>query len=263
MPDNDFLPDDDEEYADTDAEADDSADTPPSEEQSVDKVAALEAQVAALSAQNRQASQDFSTAVGRYNSILAKLNSGQGNSDAAVRQLYSQLVEMNESLDAVLSDETLDPKVREKAFAARNSAASKAKLEALEAEIAAIRSGRYDSPPPAAPQAASADPILSFEDGLVSEIESYGLNPDDPAFDWKGQATQLLTTQGAAATQKYIRGVISSLLKESGASDRRQARKESGGGKVPAAGTATDGLALTNSDADNLKWLTEQGIIPR
>ena len=245
---NDQLPDEDEEEESPDQDPNAS-----SEQQTGVSLEQLATEVATLKTQSTKAMRDFSAAVGRLNSLYTKLESGRGDTVTTVNQLNAQVKAVDGMLAAVLEDEGLDPKVRAKAAEVRSKVTGDSELANLKAEIDALKNGDKEQR-----QAPPAD--TAFEQSIVDEIESYGLSPDDPTFDWKGEATSLLMGQGPGATRTYFRTKIKELLASGGAADRRQERKKAAGEKVPAGNKAARTFNSGNEEED-IKTLIKMGII--
>ena len=254
--DNDELLDDlDSDDDDTPAEgegADGSGDgdqTAPSLEDVLARVAKLESATAAHT-------RDLTAAVGRFQSLQAKVDAGSATA-AEVRALSVAQAAAQEAIDAIAEDEALDPTVRTKAAAARSRAATKLAEDekaALQARLDALESRGTAAAAPA-----GVDP---FEQELWDMIESFGLEKTDPIFDWKGEATNLLMNQGQAATRRYFTAKIRERLATEDTSDRRQMRKSAGKvGGSPAASTGVKELDASRPIEDRLKYLQSIGAI--
>lgn len=252
MPDPTTQPDDELEDQDaTDDGASDDESSPP--EVTPEAFAALQAQIAELRATSVRATRDAAAAIGRYQSLAARLDAKPEDS-ALLKQLQAQGDAVTAALNAVIEDDTVDPKVQAKAREALAKIPDPEK-EDLRARLAALEKAR------AIPTVQPA--TTDFEREIEDEITGYGLNPDDPAFDWKGEASSLLTTQGPAAVRTYFRAKIKTLLDEQRTAGRRQQRKEAGktDTKTVPAGNNANPLDLSRPTEERLKWLQDQGII--
>jgi len=248
QPDDDELDDDD-----LSGESSDDGDGQP--EFTAEAFAALQQKVTDLEGTQTRTQRDVTAAIGRYQSLSAKVDA-KPEDTGALKALQQQSGAVIEALKALLDDEAIDPAVKRKASDTLAKLPD-AERTALENRIAELeRGGRK-------PTAEPATGGTSLENELVDEITSYGLNPDDPAFDWKGEATSLLRAQGASAVKGYFRKQIKTLLEEQSAASRRQSRKKAGttDGKTPSANNATKPLDATRPVEDRLKVLREMGVI--
>lgn len=248
MPSDNDLPDDqDDDTLDLEGETDDDKG-----EQQGPTLEQLQAELATLKASNTKSQRDLISAVGRLQALQAKIEAGTGDSET-VTALQTQMAAANEVLDALLDDEAIDPKVKERAKSARTKAQSDSTLAALRREIEALKTPKQPAPP------AAADGPTAFEVGIVTAIQAAGLDPDDAElFDWK-EATQLFHLQGADAAREYFRTQISSGLAAKSAAGRRQAKKEAGGTQTKPSGNAASPLDPSRSAEERLKYLIEQG----
>lgn len=214
----------------------------------------LAAEVAMLRQSQAKTLRDFNAAVGRVQSVVSRIDSGRGDTDQLTKQLRSQIGAVDKAIDAILEDETMSPEIKERARAARSNAAATSELEDIKAQLEALKN-------PAKPDAPDDSAVLSFEDSIVEEIESYGLDPDDAAFDWKGEATQIMLTKGADETRKYFRRKVKDILAEKAAAERRQSRKESSSKKPDASGSNMREFDPDQGNEANIKKLIDLGII--
>lgn len=246
------MPDDDNQTPNVNVD-DDSTDS--DNQDNTDSALTLEklsSEVAELRSQNVQAVRNFNLQVGRLQSLVAKIDSGRGDTDKLITQFNSQVSAVDGAINAILEDETLAPDIKAKVAQARIKANSDSELATLKAEMAAIKTGSIAPP---------TTGELSLEASIVEEIESFGLNPDDDTFDWKGEASNVLTTKGPAATRTYFRTKIKEMLAAQSATERREERKQAAGDKVTPENKSTRLLDPANSAESNIKKLIEMGVI--
>ena len=251
MPSDTDLPDDQE---DTTLDGDD--ETGDSGEQQGPTLEQLQTELATLKATNTKSQRELIAAVGRLQALQAKVDAGTGDSET-VTALQTQMAAANEVLDALLEDEAIDPKVKERAGRARTKAQSDSELATLRREIEALKNDRK-APAPAANDNAPSP----FEVGVVTAIQTAGLDPDDTSlFDWQ-EATQLFHTKGAAAATDYFKTKIAEGLASKSAAGRRQTKKDAGSTQVnKAGGPATNPLDPERPAEERLKYLMAQGHI--
>lgn len=250
MPSDTDLPDDQD-----DATLDGDDETGDSGEQQGPTLEQLQAEIATLKSTNTKAQRELIAAVGRLQALQAKVDAGTGDSET-VTALKTQMAAANEVLDALLEDEAIDPKVKERAGRARTKAQSDSELAQLKREIEALKAQRKDP----APVDSGTGPS-PFEVGVVTAIEAAGLDPDDPIFDWQ-EATQLFHTKGAASARDYFKTKIEEGLAAKSAAGRRQSKKEAGSTQVnKAGGPATNPLDPERPAEERLKYLMAQGHI--
>lgn len=188
----------------------------------------LQARVAELETLNTRQSRDLIAAIGRLQALDEKLTKGSGD-DSAVAALKAGLDTANEMLDALLEDEAIDPKVKERATRARTTAQARADREEAERLRQRVEELEKNPPRPAAAPSAADNAPTPLEEGLVAAIEAAGLDPDDEnLFDWKGEATRLLRTQDARAVTAYFRKQIAAGLEAKNAANRREVRRGAG-----------------------------------
>lgn len=188
-------------------------------------LSALEAKIAALEAAQRQSVNEIRSAVGRVQSLAAKLE--KTNDPAAEVKLRSELAGVSELLSLVTDsiDESILPRdVKRRvadAQAAARAAAADAELNRRIAEATAPRQEQgYD--------------VDGIESAVVAQIRSLGLDDSDPAFDWR-QAAQILGTQGQAAMWDYFGKVERDLLskQETGPTRRPRTQAPRSAGPTP------------------------------
>lgn len=254
MPDENRLPVTDDLGDDDDPETGDDDETGQQVEVTPEAFKELQDKFAALEASQTRTQRDVTAAIGRYQSLAAKVEKAPEDT-ASVRQLQAQSTAVREALEALIEDEAADPKVQSKARAALAKMPDPEKEE-LRDRVAALEAARGESRPQ------GGNGPSSFESEIVDEIESYGLDPDDSAFDWRGEGTSLLTTQGPAAARRYFRAKIKELLDTKNTTERRQARKNAGGEKkvTPAGGSSTSPLHSENRE-EAMKHLESLGIL--
>lgn len=250
------LPDDDLDLDDTGPAGDDKGD----DDQQGVTAEQLQARVAELETLNTRQSRDLIAAIGRLQALDEKLSKGTGDAEA-VATLQAGLDTANEMLDALLEDDAIDPKVKERATRARTTA--QAKNDRAEAERLRKRVEELEKNPPRAATASAADDAPTpFEEGIVAAIEVAGLDPDDELFDWK-EATRLMRSQGQRAVTAYFRKQITAGLEAKSATNRREGRRGAGlqqsGGS--SSGSATSPLDPSRSAEERYKHLKAIGAV--
>ena len=222
----------------------------------------LQARVAELETLNTRQSRDLIAAIGRLQALDEKLTKGSGDAEA-VAALKAGLDTANEMLDALLEDEAIDPKVKERASRARTTAQARADRDEAERLRKRVEELEKNPPRAAAPDAA-ADAPTPFEEGLVAAVEAAGLDPDDAdLFDWKGEATRLLQTQGARAVTAYFRKQIAAGLEAKNATNRRESRRGAGLNQSTRTdgGNATSPLDPSRSAEERYQHLKSIGAV--
>lgn len=217
----------------------------------------LQAEVASLRAAQTKQVTDFTAAVGRYQSLEARVAARGGDADVLV-ELRSRQEAMDEALKAVLDDETVSPAIKARAQAAfdkQTAAAATARDTAQQKRIEALETAQRGG----ASGGAQAAAVSPFERGVLTAIEAADLDPDDPAFDWAGKASEAVL-KGEAAGLAYFKAKIKELV---AARDGRQTRKEAAG--TAKGGTASGGnkgaLDASRPVEDRLKHLQTLGVI--
>lgn len=216
----------------------------------------LKAELDDLRGQHTRSQRELISAIGRLQAMEARVkNSGNAEDIATLR---AGLKTANTLLDTLLEDEALDPKVKDRAARARAQAdaeSSKAELEALRRQVAELRT-------PPAPQSVAENAPTPFEEGIVTAITAAGLDPDDPAFDWTGEASRILNSQGQRATVTYFQKKIAELVEAKGAANRREARRSAGRSQAGApAGGAVDPLDPSRPVSEGYEALKKMGAI--
>ena len=220
-----------------------------------DRLAALQREVETLRAANIKLDRDLKASVGRFQSSLSRLESGRGDPDALKREVEANIAEVRGALSAILEDENLSPEVRDRARAAAQRVKSESELGALKAELEQLKNGGRRETPSLSFDAAD------FEDSMVTLIETAGLDPDDPVWDWKGAATRALLDGGPAGGRSYFRQKIAEVKASKDAGERRQSRKQTAGkGPDPAGGNSTFLDPSLGREA-NLKTLVDLGVV--
>lgn len=253
--DNEELLDDDLEDDDAD-DADGEDDSNSEGDQSAPSLDDVLARVAQLEATTAAHKRDITAAVGRFQSLQAKIDAGDATA-AEVRALRTASTAAQEAIDALAEDEAIDPSVKARVAGAR----SKAAVAAAEDEKAALKA-RLDALEARGSEPAPTAGVSSFEQELWGMIESFDLDKNDPIFDWKGEATRILTNQGEAATRKYFTAKIREKLDEDTSTDRRQMRKTAGAkGETKPAGAGAKELDEARPLEERLKYLQSIGAI--
>lgn len=217
----------------------------------------LQADIAELKANNAnqtRALSAFNSNVGRVQSIVERLEAGKGDTEGLLKRLASQMGVLDESIDAILDDENIDDRVKEKARSVRSKAAASSELEYLKSQIEELKVARPATAPAAGP---------SFEEEIVDMIRGFDLDPDDKAFDWAGEASKLLSEKGEAETRKYFRKTVKDMLETKAAAARRQVRKDGAITAPPATGTLTRAeedvrLADSNTSIEEIQKILER-----
>lgn len=233
-------PDDSEEV---DTESDDSEGS----EEQPDRLALLEAEIAALknqTAQNIKAVKDFSAAVGRYQSLSDRLESGRGDTEKLTRELSASVTAVDKVLETILSAEDISPELRARAVEVRNRAKAEAELADLKATVEALRT----APPQREAQAAQTD-LSPLEVTLNTMIMEAGFKPTVD-FDWAA-ITEAYKGGGDGGAIKYVLDQITEKRTEAQATARRQARRtEAGQGTPRGAAPGADFTAQLEAAAD-------------
>lgn len=211
-----------------DTDADDSEDKAPEPE--VDKLALLEQQVTALATQNAKLIKDFNSAVGRYQSLMDKLESGKGDTDALVRQVNSSVGAVEQVLDTILNDESVDPELRRKAAEVRSRTKADTELATIKAELEAVKTKQNT------PQAEVDDDLSPLEGMLNKMVIAAGFHPTRD-FDWV-EAAGVYEKDGEDAVISYFTNKIIEKKTEASATTRRQERKTNAS-KTPDPASAT------------------------
>lgn len=213
---------------DSDQDTDDSKDS-----DSDDPIAAFRKELDERDQRLEGQLRDFSRAVGRLQSAASKaVAAPQGIAPELQEQLQASYAMLDSLIDG-LDETAVDPAVRKQLQGLRE------KRRQLQAEADIDRrveeKVRKALPQPQGDpeESAVAQALLSFQHEVEDEIEAYGLDPDD--FDWEGEATTLLRTKGFAATRTYFRQKIQENLRDTAATERRQARKGTADKPVPKA----------------------------
>lgn len=256
---NDDSPPDDQNLDPGDDAGDEGDDEEQSQETELDQ---LKREIAELRAQNQKVGRDFQSSVGRLHSLIERLQSGRGSTDALEAQVKTQIEAVNHTLEAILEDETTSPELRARARAIAKEAQSASELAALRAEVAAMKGGNKNDD--AEDDTSGGRPVSPFEQGIVLAIQAAGHDPDDPIFDWSGEATRIFNAQGEQATLAYFRQKIGEATTAKAAAERRQSRKkagESGGGSPPPEGTGARHLDPSLPKDERLRRMVEMGVL--
>lgn len=249
LDDEDF--EDDEEDSDADSsDSTESDQTGPTIEQVLARVEALESATAA----HRK---DLLATVGRYQSLQAKVDAGDGTAKT-LRELRTSQKAADAAIDAILTDEAIDPTVKARASAARSQSAVELEKEELLARLEALEKVKVV---PADQTSPDDDEDSAFIKEIHALIEANDLNVNDPSFDWQGEATKVYRTQGAKASRKYFLAKINELLEETNSTDRREMRKSAASKRVAPEGSAKNELDESRPLADRLKALRGRGAI--
>jgi len=197
------MPDDDALVADESVEEEDTLESSESAELE-SPTTALEQRIAALESAQRQSVLEIRSAVGRVQSIAAKLD--KTNDPATEAKLRTELAGVSELLGLVTDsiDESILPRdVKRKV----SDAQATMRRELADAEINRRIAEATQSQMPIS----TGPDVNALEAAVVSQIQSLGLNDQDPAFNW-AQAATILNTQGERAMWAYFGEVERQLL---------------------------------------------------
>jgi hypothetical protein len=256
--DDQLLDDDDELDSDRNSDSDDDASGEP-ETITVEQFRALTQEVATLRSQQAQTSKDAMAAIGRAQALQKRLDETPDNSDL-IEQMQESQDSVTEALVALIEDETADPRVQARArtaLAKQPTPEARALLKRVR-ELEKGGNGRTADPDPEAQQ---QNPVSRIQAELETEIRDYGFDPDDPKFDWKGKATQLLQSGDVVGLRTYFRNQIRELQEAAATANRRQARKKVGEKDGKPAGDASDELSADRPIEDRLARLRSLGAI--
>lgn len=210
-----------------DSDAEDTAEEP----KQPDELALLKQEVALLRAQNTKTVKDFSAAVGRYQSLVDKLESGRGDTDKIARQVQSSIGAVDQVLETILADETFSPEIRARAMSIRASAKASTELDGLKLEIEALKNRKPEPPV----QQTQQEDLTPIEQTVHTMINSATLKVED--FDWN-EAGTVYQTGGDAGVIGYFTNKIAEKRAEAQAAERRQSRKTSSSKSPEQAGSS-------------------------
>lgn len=248
-----------------DEDTDDASDSSDSTEQQGVTVEDLQQQIRALQASvaaSDKRHRDVIAAVGRVQSAQAKFERAAGTGTAEAAKLQASVKAANDSIDALLEDEAIDPKVRDKVRSVRAAATSNSELEDLRRQMAALQAGRQDddheamSPGPAG----NATALSAFEQAMEAAIVANDLDPDSDLFDWAGEASKLYRESGREAAQAYFVKQIKSGLEARAQASRRETRRTSGTAGAKPAGNAQNELEVGTVE-ERMKALRAMGAV--
>ena len=245
MPDEIDLTPEDEFEDESIEEVEDSED---SEEQSgeIDKLAQLVERLANIEGRNNQLVKDFSSAVGRVQSLVDRLESGrQVDAERFKSQLNTAVGSVEQQLDTILASDMVDPEIRAKAQQARDRLRAEAEQATMKAEIEALKSTVTEQRQP------QADPnqLSPVEYNVHTMIAEAGLKIED--FDWT-EANAVYGSRGEPGVYAYFTNKIAERKADATAAERRQAKKTSAGkGSPSASGVGGDITSKLTAAADN------------
>lgn len=176
-------------------------------------ITAIEQRIVALEAAQRQSVLEIRSAVGRVQSIAAKLE--KTNNPETEAKLRSELAGVSELLGLVTDsiDESILPRdVKQRVANAQETVRRAATDAEINRRIEAATANLVPQP--------SGINTDAIEAAAIAQIQSLGLNHNDPAFDWR-QAASLLHTQGEAAMWAYFGEVERTLLTTEAGPQRR------------------------------------------
>lgn len=223
-----------------------------------DPLTVFEQRIAALEQLQRQSVTEIRSAVGRVQSLSAKLE--KTNDPGVEAKLRTELSGVSELLGLVTDsiDESILPQDVKRRVADARAAT---RTQVADAEINRRVAAAVESAMPVV--TANASDPNRIEAAVISQIRSLGLDDTDPAFDW-GQAAQLLNTQGEQAMWSYFGTVEKQLLSSTTEGPQRRPRSQA----PRAAGTAAsvdiaDQLEAANEAGDlnkGIELLRSMGI---
>lgn len=217
----------------------------------------LAQRIAALEVAQRQSVAEIRSAVGRVQSLSAKLD--KANDPQVEAKLRTELAGVSDLLGLVTDsiDESILPRdIKRRVSDAQVTARAQATDAEINRRIAAATA-------PTEPVITTNVDTNLIEAAVVSQIQGLGLNDKDPAFDWV-RAGMLLNTQGQAAMWSYFGEIEKQLLADSN-SDGGPKRRGTTAPKAASAAAPTAGvdrfLDKTVSDADKIAEMRAQGIL--
>lgn len=249
MPDDiDLTPDDELEDDYLDEEVDDSED---SEEQSgeVDRLAQLEARLTSMEGQNVKLVRDFSSAVGRVQSLIDRLESGrQYDTERLKTQINSAVGGVEKQLDTILESDIVDPEIRARAQQARDRLRAETEQAQMKAEVEALKAVVAQRQQPQQP-AVDPSQLSPLEVNVHTMIADANLKIDD--FDWT-EANSIYAQRGEPGVYAYFTNKIAERKAEATAAERRQVKKTNAGkGSPSASGTGGDVTSKLASAAES------------
>lgn len=188
-------------------------------------------------------------------STASRLEKSHGDSTAERSQLAANVKVANDAIDALLEDEAVDPKVREKVRSLRTSATSNSELAEVRRQLAALEAAR-EAP---AADATGSDAPSPFEQAMVAAIEANGLDPDDALFDWSGEISRLYRTNPDTARSHVVAQIRAGLAAKAQA-ERRTTRKAAGTAGSKPAGDAVNDLDVGTLE-ERMKKLRSIGAL--
>lgn len=248
MPDDiDLTPEDEleDDYLE-DTEVEDSED---SEEQSgeVDRLAQLEARLTSMEGQNVKLVRDFSSAVGRVQSLIDRLESGrQYDTERLKTQINSAVGGVEKQLDTILESDIVDPEIRARAQQARDRLRAETEQAQMKAEVEALKAVMVQRQ-----QQPVVDPsqLSPLEVNVHTMIADANLKIDD--FDWN-EANSIYAQRGEPGVYAYFTNKIAERKAEATAAERRQVKKTNAGkGSPSASGTGGDVTSKLASAAES------------
>lgn len=247
MPDNEEQP-----LSDEETPAEDESST---EEEGPDELATLKAEVALLRTQNTRALNEAKSAIGRYQALQAKVESGSAATEAEAKRLNGAVSAVNEALDALLDDESLSPEVKARVRQVRDSKQRASEVDALRAEIDALK-----NPPKREEEPRGQDELTPIERQVHRMINAAGLKIED--FDWD-QAKVHYTLNGDDGVISYFTEQIVQKKTSSASKPKALDEKKANAGPGAPRGSATNVRPLDPSRPleERLKYMREQGII--
>lgn len=174
------------------------------EETTDDSLSVIEGRIAALEAAQRQSVLEIRSAVGRVQSIAAKLE--KTNDPQVEAKLRTELAGVSDLLGLVTGsiDDTILPRdVKQRVADAQAQIRRAAADDEINRRIAVATQNLVPQP-----TTQNADAV---EAAVVAQIRSLGLDDTDPAFNWT-EAAGILRTQGEQAMWAYFGGVERQLL---------------------------------------------------
>ena len=227
-----------------DEEVEDSIEDDSTEEdsQQPDELALLKAEVAALRNQNSKIAKDFSAAVGRYQSLVDRLESGRGDTDKLSREIASSVNAVDKVLETILSADDISPELRARALEVRRSAKAEADLDSLRAEVESLKNRK---PEPVVVD--TSNELSPLERTVHTMINKAGFSIED--FNWT-EANAVFSRDGDEGVVAYFTDQIVNRKVEASSTGRRQAKKESSKGSPRGADVGGDITSQLGDAAD-------------
>jgi uncharacterized coiled-coil protein SlyX len=243
--------DEDDNGNDKDSDSDD--DEPTAD----DRLAALES----LSEEQKATIADLRRTVGRAQSIAGRLDADKTNEELReeLRNVNRRAADSMAAIVGGLDESLVDPKLREQV------AATQREVERAEERADLIKSlkeeGLIQEPVEKTEleEAQEAANALGVE--LANQIKSFGLDPEDEAFDWKAMRDMLIA-EGTAAVRSKVTATIREQITAGATEQRRETRRSTASKTPKGANAAGDEDELRTGTLDEqMQRLREMGAI--